>query len=78
MASGAWVSGPRTVCSKCGGTAFRFVSEWFDAIDRLWVGSVDCTACGANLSYTRRPEQALVGCATAPPVQQVLPLDGRS
>lgn len=65
---------PRTLCTKCGANNLRFVCESFDAIDRVYVGTVVCCLCGASLLYSRKGTEPLPDY-TAEPRQHWLPLE---
>jgi len=68
-------SGPRTVCSRCDSTNLKFVCESFDAIDRIYVGTVLCRACAATLLYSRRSSEPLPQYDPTEPQQHALPLE---
>ena len=51
-----YVSGFPAVCLWCRapGTRLRVVTEHFDDIDQVYVGTAECTACHEQMMYTRR------------------------
>lgn len=70
-----WVSGPRTFCSRCESTRLKFISERFDAIDRIFVGTVQCRACAASLLYSRSETQTMPAYDPPEAQQGALPLE---
>lgn len=51
-----WVSGFPAACLACGAAAgtLQVIDEWFDLMDKVWVGTAECPECHERSGYTRR------------------------